>query len=58
MKLINREQRDFLIKNGYLKCVRGRYMGLVVVNKQSRSKKKTYYVEDRYHEIVMNANTK
>jgi len=44
---ICKEDKDWLIKKGYLKNDKGRYAGLIVCNKEHPSRSKTYYVEDR-----------
>ena len=47
MVRIQKEDKDWLVKNGYLKNQKGKYLGLVVCNKEHPSRSKTYYIEDR-----------
>ena len=52
MTRIHKSDKDWLIKNGYLKIVKGKYVGLIVCNKNHNSNSKTYYVEDRFAKLL------
>lgn len=48
MVRINQAEKNWLIEKGYIKNVGGRYLGLVVCNREHISRSKTYFVEDSY----------
>lgn len=52
MVKITKVQKEWLINNGYLKMENGRFLGLIVCNKQHNSNSKTYYVEDYYGRLL------
>jgi len=46
MTKITKEEMVFLIKKGYLRCVRGKYLDLLVCSKRKKHGGKTRYVTD------------
>lgn len=46
MTKITKEEMQLLIKNGYLRCVKGKYIDLMVCSKGKKHGGKTRYVTD------------
>ena len=46
MIMITQKEKDWLIEKGYIKSVKGKYEGLIVCNKEHKSRNKTYYTLD------------
>lgn len=46
MTKITKEEMLVLIKNGYLRCVKGKYLDLIVCSKRKKHGGKTHYVTD------------
>jgi hypothetical protein len=51
---INQDEKNWLISKGYIKNIKGRFVGLVVCNKEHMSRSKTYFVEDSYAYYLRN----
>jgi hypothetical protein len=48
MVKITKEQKNYLIENGYLKLEEGKYPDLTICNKEHNGNSKTYFVPDFY----------
>lgn len=46
MVQISKSERNFLVNNGFIKTEKGQYVGLKTLNRQAKSGKKSYVVED------------
>ena len=51
---VNKSDREYLEKIGVLKPEEGRYKHMAVCNVKSKSKKKSFYVEDHYKKFLIN----
>ena len=44
LKPIDRQEKDWLIKHGYLKLVKGEYPDLTTASRRGKGKRKRYYI--------------
>jgi hypothetical protein len=51
---INKDEKEFLIKNGYLKAKMGKYPDLTITSRNKKSRRKIYYVPDYYVNYLKN----
>ncbi len=57
MQQITKQEKDWLIKNNYLKIKRGKYEDLTVTSrKKSKSKRKKYYVSEPIYKKLKGRN--
>jgi hypothetical protein len=49
---ISKEQAEYLIKNGFVKCENGRFPDITVTNRQSSKKKNRYVNEHIYNKYL------
>jgi len=53
MQEINKQEMDFLIEKGLLKCVKGKYRGLITGTRQKSGRAKSRWVEDPiYNQMI------